>query len=162
VAAFAPDVIVAEYRHEQFTALAALQALRVVRPTAPLIVVANAPEEQAAVACLRAGAEDLVLQGHWSRIGPVIDAALALRRPLNTLSPRQLRVLQLMAEGYSTREIARLLQLSVKTAEAHRGAVIKRLGIPDLAGLVRYAVRVGLVAPGGAPPPTVGPPPGAA
>jgi DNA-binding NarL/FixJ family response regulator len=50
-----------------------------------------------------------------------------------------------LAEGHATREIARRLKLSVKTVETHRAEVMKRLGIHDLARLVRYAVRVGLV-----------------
>jgi two-component system, NarL family, response regulator LiaR len=54
-------------------------------------------------------------------------------------------VLQLIAAGNSTREVARRLRLSVKTVETHRAQVMKRLDIHDLASLVRYAVRVGIV-----------------
>jgi DNA-binding NarL/FixJ family response regulator len=57
-------------------------------------------------------------------------------------------VLQMLAIGCSTREIARRLRLSVKTVETHRAQVIHRTGIRDLAGLVRYAVRVGIVSAG--------------
>ena len=56
-------------------------------------------------------------------------------------------MLRLLAQGHSTREIAKRLKLSVKTIETHRADVMKRLGIHDVAGLVRYAVRVGLVSP---------------
>jgi DNA-binding CsgD family transcriptional regulator len=52
-----------------------------------------------------------------------------------------------VADGHSTREIARRLKLSVKTVETHRGDMMKRLGMHDVVALVRYAVRVGLVAP---------------
>ena len=52
-----------------------------------------------------------------------------------------------MAEGHTTREIAGRLKLSAKTVETHRGEVMKRLGIHDVVGLVRYAVRIGLVPP---------------
>lgn len=63
----------------------------------------------------------------------------------DVLTPRQRETLQLVAEGRSTKEIARLLDLSVKTVETHRAQIMDRLGIHDLAGLVRYAVRAGLV-----------------
>ena len=65
--------------------------------------------------------------------------------PLDLLTDRQREVLRLVAEGYSTKQVAARLGLSVKTVEAHRGAIMNRLGIRDLAGLVRFAVRVGLV-----------------
>ncbi len=61
------------------------------------------------------------------------------------LTPRQREVLQLIAEGQSSKEIARRLDLSVKTVEAHRSALMKQLDIHEVAGLVRYAMRVGLV-----------------
>jgi DNA-binding NarL/FixJ family response regulator len=61
------------------------------------------------------------------------------------LSPRQREVLQLIAEGQSTKEIARRLDLSVKTVDTHRSQLMKQLDIHEVAGLVRYAMRVGLV-----------------
>jgi DNA-binding NarL/FixJ family response regulator len=61
------------------------------------------------------------------------------------LTPRQREVLQLIAEGNSTKRIALLLNISVKTVEAHRMLLTERLGIHDTAGLVRYAIRAGLV-----------------
>jgi DNA-binding NarL/FixJ family response regulator len=61
------------------------------------------------------------------------------------LTPRQREVLQLVAEGRSTREIAERLHLSVKTVETHRAEVMRRLDIFDVAGLTRYAIREGLV-----------------
>jgi DNA-binding NarL/FixJ family response regulator len=63
------------------------------------------------------------------------------------LTSRQREILQLVAEGQSTKDIAQLLDLSVKTVETHRGQIMERLGIHDLAGLVRYAIRTGLVSP---------------
>ena len=64
---------------------------------------------------------------------------------LDGLSPRQRQILQLVAEGKRTKEIAASLGVSVKTVETHRAAVMERLGIHDLAGLVLYAVQKGLV-----------------
>jgi len=66
---------------------------------------------------------------------------------LARLTPRQREVLQLLAEGHSTKEIAFRLHVSVKTVETHRAQVMDRLDIHDLAGLVRFAVRMGLVSP---------------
>lgn len=63
------------------------------------------------------------------------------------LTPRQREVLQLIAEGLSTKEIARRLDLSVKTVDTHRSQLMKQLDIHEVAGLVRYAMRVGLVSP---------------
>ncbi|MCY7305874.1 MAG: response regulator transcription factor, partial [Rhodoferax sp.] len=65
--------------------------------------------------------------------------------PLRSLSPRQIEVLRMVAEGKSTKEIARVLVLSPKTVDIHRAQVMQRLDIHDVAGLTRFAVRVGLV-----------------
>jgi DNA-binding NarL/FixJ family response regulator len=69
----------------------------------------------------------------------------ALENPAELLTPRQREVLQLVAEGNSTKEIAYRLELSVKTVESHRTQLMERLGIHDVAGLVRYAIRLGIV-----------------
>jgi DNA-binding NarL/FixJ family response regulator len=62
-----------------------------------------------------------------------------------TLTARQREILQLVAEGKSTREIAELLHLSVKTVETHRAQIMQRLEIYDVAGLTRYAIRTGII-----------------
>lgn len=64
---------------------------------------------------------------------------------LETLSPRQREVLRLIAEGRTTKQIAQMLEISVKTVETHRAQLMERLGIHDVAGLVRYAIIVGLI-----------------
>jgi DNA-binding NarL/FixJ family response regulator len=61
------------------------------------------------------------------------------------LTPRQREILQLIAEGKSSKEVAHVLAISLKTVETHRAQIMERLDIRDLAGLVRYAVRTGLV-----------------
>lgn len=66
---------------------------------------------------------------------------------LTRLTIRQREVLQLIAEGKSTKEIARLLDISVKTVEMHRSQLMETLDIHDIAGLVRYAIRVKLIEP---------------
>ncbi len=65
--------------------------------------------------------------------------------PLDVLSARQREILQLIAEGHSTKEMAFRLKLSVKTVETHRRQVMERLQIFDVPGLVRLALRAGLV-----------------
>lgn len=82
--------------------------------------------------------------------GVVSDYVQRLRgdvAPAALLTPRQREVLQLVAEGHSTKEIARRLHLSVKTVDTHRSQLMKQLDIHEVAGLVRYAVRSGLISP---------------
>ena len=67
------------------------------------------------------------------------------RSPLAELTPRQLEVLRMIAAGDTTKDIARRLRISVKTVESHRAGLMARLNIHDVAGLVRYAIRMGLV-----------------
>ncbi|GMV50644.1 response regulator transcription factor [Nitrospirales bacterium NOB] len=65
--------------------------------------------------------------------------------PLGRLTGRQREILQLIAEGWSTKQIAQRLDLSVKTVETHRAQLMERLEIHDVPGLVRLAIRTGLV-----------------
>ena len=65
--------------------------------------------------------------------------------PGGQLTPRQRQVLQLIAEGHSSKEIARRLDLSIKTIDTHRSQLMKQLDIHEVAGLVRYALRTGLI-----------------
>lgn len=67
--------------------------------------------------------------------------------PLEGLTSRQREILQLIAEGKHTKEIASILEVSVKTVETHRQRMMDRLGIHDVPGLVRLAIRTGLVSP---------------
>jgi DNA-binding NarL/FixJ family response regulator len=63
------------------------------------------------------------------------------------LSSRERQVLQLIAEGKTTKEIAAILGMSVRTGESHRANIMDKLGVRDTAGLVRYAIRLGLIQP---------------
>lgn len=80
-------------------------------------------------------------------IGDYIQRVSQAPKPTAELTHRQREILQLIAEGHSTKEIAHRLQLSVKTVETHRAQLMKRLGIYEIAGLVRCAIRMGLVTP---------------
>jgi DNA-binding NarL/FixJ family response regulator len=66
-------------------------------------------------------------------------------KSLESLTPRQREILQLIAEGYSTKQMALSLNISVKTVETHRAQLMDRLQIHNIAGLVRYAIRNGLL-----------------
>src|SRR5207247_1254299 len=76
-----------------------------------------------------------VIAGYLGRVGRV-----GPRR----LTSRQREVLQLIAEGHTTKEIAARLKISVNTTETHRAQLMAALDIHDIAGLVRYAIRMGL------------------
>lgn len=70
-----------------------------------------------------------------------------LHPEVEQLRPRQCQVLQLLAEGKNTKEIAAMLEISVKTVEAHRLQLMRRLKIDNVPGLVRFAIRTGLLSP---------------
>jgi DNA-binding NarL/FixJ family response regulator len=79
-----------------------------------------------------------VVENYMRRVG-------GERTGLSLLTARQREILQLIAEGNSTKQIASLLALSVKTVETHRAQIMERLDIRDVSGLTRYAIRNGLV-----------------
>lgn len=85
-----------------------------------------------------AAIEQDVVQGFLSAGGSETEE-------LSVLTPRQREILQLVAEGLSTRDIAERLHVSVKTIETHRAQLMSRLGIFDVPGLVRFAIRTGLI-----------------
>jgi DNA-binding NarL/FixJ family response regulator len=78
-------------------------------------------------------------------VRPPILGELRARRLLEKLTPRQREILVLIAEGQTTKQIARQLNISVKTVESHRAQLMERLDIREVAGLVRFAIRTGLV-----------------
>ena len=134
-----------------------------------VIVLSMHADERYVLQALRAGASGYVLKGAAPRelelaisavgrgeifLSPaiskhVIDAFLNKSDggvdTLERLTPRQRQILQLIAEGNSSKQIAHLLESSVKTIESHRAGLMERLNIHDVAGLVRYAVRNGIV-----------------
>ncbi len=142
---FLPDVVIANHSGEEFDAHAAARAVHDTRPGTPLIMLVDRVDEASAVRALRRGIEDIVTFERIERLPEAVGAALAVRRKLQLLSPRQLAVLQSVAQGHTTREIARRMKISIKTVETHRSALMKRLDMHEVATLVRYAVRVGLV-----------------
>lgn len=104
-----------------------------------------------AVACgetyLSPAASKHVVSGYVQRAGEGTAGGEGESHPSDRLTPRQREILQLIAEGTTTKEIAQRLSISIKTVEMHRAQLMERLGIHDVAGLVRYAIRIGLAAP---------------
>lgn len=95
-----------------------------------------------------------VLRGETYLSPAIAKSICAARTPLQAgppteqLTPRQIEVLRLVAQGFSTKEIARTLDLSVKTVDTHRTSLMKQLDIHEVTGLVRYAIRTGMIASG--------------
>jgi two-component system response regulator NreC len=84
---------------------------------------------------------DIIVKDYFSQADKPSTSALA------ALTSRQYEVLQLLAEGKTTREIAKQMSLSVKTIESHRQQIINKLNIRSIAGLTKYAIREGLISP---------------
>ena len=139
VSARTKTIVLSMYREDRYV----LEALRAGTRGYVLKTQAASDLGQAIREVLRGG---IYLSPGVSRA--VVEAFLAKTQlPPEPLSPRERQVLQLVAEGKSTKEIAAFLGISVKTAESHRGRLMSRLDIHDTAGLVRYAIRHGMIEP---------------
>lgn len=142
---FEPDVIFTDGFLNHQDTRSALEILREVRPAAPMIVVTTTLTGPQTVSMVRAGVADVVLRQDVGDLPGIVHRALEARCDVRKLTPRQIEVLQLVAAGLRTRDIADRLGVSIKTIETHRGEIMKRLGVHDVVGLARYAIRVGLV-----------------
>lgn len=71
----------------------------------------------------------------------------ASRKSSVSLTSREREIVQLLAEGCSNREVAQSLGISIRTAETHRAAVMRKFGVDSIAGLVRFAIRSRLIEP---------------
>jgi DNA-binding NarL/FixJ family response regulator len=163
-----PDVAVLDVAMPVLNGLDAAQEIKKVCPRTKTILLTMHAETQYILHALRAGAKGFVLKTHAAEdlvlalrevsrggtyLSPEVSRALtqayqekAELRP-DPLSPRERRVVQLIAEGQSTKQVAALLNISIKTAETHRTRVMTKLNIHQTAGLVRYAIRRGLIQP---------------
>jgi DNA-binding NarL/FixJ family response regulator len=163
-----PDLAVLDVGMPLLNGLNAAREIRRVSPATQTVLLTMHDEEAFVLEALRAGvkgyvlkvqaADDLVravkeVSGGAVYLSPGISAAVVdayvNQASLDTdaLSPRESEVLQLVAEGKTSKEIASLLGVSAKTAESHRGRLMEKLDIHDTAGLVRYAIRKGLIQP---------------
>ncbi len=163
-----PEVAVLDIGMPILNGLVAAQELKRVCPETKSVLLTRHDEDQYVVEALRAGVRGYVLKNQAgtdlvhaiqlvcrgqvylspgiSRV--VVDAYLSKSNlPDDPLSSREHEVLQLIAEGKSTKDVAALLGISVKTAESHRSRLMQKLDIHETASLVRYAVRRGLVQP---------------
>ncbi len=163
-----PDIVLLDISMPGMNGVDAARRLTTELPSCKVIMLSMHCNEERVAECLRAGASGyLVKDGAVSEVMAAIEAAthgevyisprvptavwtLLQRKsevssPLQLLSARQREVLQLIAEGQSTKEIGYRLNLSGKTVETHRRLLMQRLDIHDVAGLARFAVRAGLV-----------------
>jgi DNA-binding NarL/FixJ family response regulator len=164
----APDLVFLDIAMPVLGGLAAIEQVKNARPTARVIVLSMHLNEEYIRRALAAGADGyMVKDSAPSELLVAVQAVMAGRHylspaaaslliqqampamrdadPMQALSPRQTEVLRMVAEGLSTKEIARALGLSPKTVDIHRAQIMQRLDIHDVAGLTRFAVRVGLV-----------------
>lgn len=164
-----PDVLLADISMREVTGLDAAAVLAARHPQIKTIILSMHRNEEYVAQALRAGcagyllkdaaaieldlAIDAVARGEIY-LSPavsraVVDKFVALKtdRDADVLTPRQRQVLKLIAEGQSTKQIAQTLEVSAKTVETHRAKVMERLGIHDVAGLVKYAIRTGVITP---------------
>ncbi|HEV2161938.1 MAG TPA: response regulator transcription factor [Stellaceae bacterium] len=166
-----PHVVLMDIAMPGLNGLEATRRLVKDYPQVRVVMLSMHADESHVLQALRAGASGYVLKGSAPRelemaieavargeifLSPaiskhVIDVYLnraeGQTNSLDLLTPRQREILQLIAEGKSSKQIAQLLDASVKTIESHRASLMERLDIHDVAGLVRYAIRHGLVSP---------------
>jgi DNA-binding NarL/FixJ family response regulator len=138
-----PDVkvlILSGYANEEYV-------LRALRCGAAGYMLKEAAAEELGLAIKSVAQGKTYLSPSVSRtvVESYLQRAAGEEGPIEQLTARQREVLQLIAEGKNTKEIAHLLGVSIKTAEAHRAQLMDRVGIHDVAGLVRYAIRTGLI-----------------
>jgi len=158
-----PDVAVLDISMPQFNGLNAALELARLCPRVKLVVLTQHDEPQYVTEALRCGVKGYVLKSQAARdlvqaiegvcrgevyLSPGVASAVAeaYLAPQHTaaLSVRERQVLQLIAEGHSTKAIAARLAISAKTVESHRSKLMQKLDIHDTASLVRYAIRHGV------------------
>ena len=172
IAAHQPDVALVDTALPGINGFDVVERARREHPRTRVLIVSTEPEPAHVAQALRVGASGYLLKTAADRAEvdvairavakghaylspavtkPVVEIFVrsitgdALQGPFPQLSPRQHEILQLIAKGNSTREIAQHLGLSVKTVETHRAQLMRRLDIRDVAGLVRYAIRAGII-----------------
>lgn len=161
-----PEIAVLDLSMPILNGLAAAQELRRVARDTKTILLTMYSDRSYVLQALKAGAKGYVLKTQAAddldrairevRNGEVylsstisasvVDAYLhKIDENDDPLTPRERQTLQLVAEGNTTKEVAKLLNISFKTAESHRNRAMKKLDIHDVAGLVRYAISRGLI-----------------
>ena len=120
--------------------------LQALRAGASGYLVKNAAPEELELAIRAVARGETYLSPAISRhvVEELLGRSTASTNPVDALTPRQREILQLVAEGKSTKQIAGSLGVSIKTIESHRAQLMERLDIRDVAGLVRFAIRHGV------------------
>jgi DNA-binding NarL/FixJ family response regulator len=163
-----PDITIIDIGMPGLNGLDAAHEIGRVAPSVKVVALTVHTEAPYVITALRAGVKGYVLKSQAGAelvqairevaagrlyLSPgishaVVDAFLAgAELPADPLSVRERQVLQLVAEGKTTKEVARALGISVKTADSHRTRIMRKLDIHETAGLVRHAIRCGLVEP---------------
>jgi DNA-binding NarL/FixJ family response regulator len=161
-----PDIAVLDLTMPEMNGLDATRHIRASTPKTRILIVTAHESEQLIREVLDAGAMGYVLKSDAGRVLVQAVEALLDERPFFTskvarfvldgylrsgedaaapaavaLSPRERHIVQLLAEGSNNKEVARTLQLSVKTVETHRSNIMRKMEFGSLADLVRYAIR---------------------
>lgn len=163
-----PDVVVLDLAMPVMNGVTAAREIHKHAPGTPTILLTMFEDDAYVLEALQAGVRGYVLKAQAPDelvnavrevlrgsvyLSPgvskaVVDAYLGgSERPSGSLSDRERQILQLIAEGNTTKECARALGISVKTAEAHRTRVMQKLEVHDTATLVRCAIRLGVIQP---------------
>jgi two-component system, NarL family, response regulator NreC len=163
-----PDIAVFDYSMPLMNGLEAAREIQTVSPPIKTILLTMHTEDLYVFEALRAGIRGYVVKTQASAdlvraihevargqiylspgvSGAIVEAYLAKTElPADPLTAQERRVLLLIAEGKRTKEIAHILEISVKTAESHRARIMTKLDIHETAGLVRYAIRRGVIEP---------------
>ena len=165
-----PDLVVMDISMRELNGIEATAQIRAELPQTRVLILSMHTTEDFVRRALKAGASGYLVKDSAplelkmaieaigrgetylsSRVSKTLLSGLVDGRPaqsessLDALTPRQREILQLIAEGRSTKEIAFTLSVSIKTVETHRAALMERLGIRDVAGLVVFAVRHNLI-----------------
>jgi DNA-binding NarL/FixJ family response regulator len=165
------DLAILDISMPRMTGLQAARELSRRRPELRTLILSMYENEQFLFEALKAGASGYVLKsgadddivgacraamrGHsflypsavHTLIRDFIERANQRGKDFDVLTPRELEVLKLIAEGHSSKEIAAMLVISIKTVDRHRTNMLEKLGMRDRVGLTRYAIRRGLIEP---------------
>jgi two-component system, NarL family, invasion response regulator UvrY len=156
-----PDVLLLDIAMPGKDGLAAIMDIAGLQVQTRVLVVSMAADDTYAVRAVRAGAAGYLNKTAKSgELISAIDAVLAGQRvvpdgsdaqgapgtnPAQVLSPREFQVLGHLASGLTNREIAKMLEISVKTVDTHRGHVLKKLKLRNNSDLTRFAMQHGLL-----------------
>jgi DNA-binding NarL/FixJ family response regulator len=163
-----PDIAILDYALPMVNGVEATRQIRARLPRTEVLIFTMHDSETLLRDLLAAGARGFLLKSDASRLLLTAVESLTLHKPFFTanvseallesflkrpghsqsaLTPRERGIVQLIAEGHSNKQIAAVLNISLKTVETHRAAVMRKLGLSSSAALVRYAIRNQIVEP---------------